>query len=195
MALRTRKRRLLVRNRQEGHKRYVREQRHKTVKVAAVSALVLMMITLALGFAYAWYSGKNPIKIVSSPSVEVSTKPTQRKPAVINNAMRVGVSIQLISSPVAPGDNTTLTIHTNPLVTCSVEVTYDDKKSTDSGLKPKTADEFGVVTWSWTVEKTVPIGKWPAEVTCRNKKYSGVAKAFLEVKPKQSTPTSSASQQ
>ena len=103
--------------------------------------------------------------------------------------MRVGVSIQLINSPVAPGDNATLSIHTSPLVDCMVEVIYDGKKSTDSGLKPKQADEFGVVTWSWTVEKTTPEGKWPAKVTCKNKKYSGEVQATLEVSTKKSTST------
>jgi hypothetical protein len=38
--------------------------------------------------------------------------------------------------------------------------------STDSGLAQKNADEYGLLSWTWTVEPTVPLGKWPVKISC-----------------------------
>lgn len=185
MALRTRKTPVRVMRRQEGHRRYVREQRHRTARVAVSSAIVLLFLVVVLGVIYAWYSGKNTFKSVESPKIEATVDaPTLPEPRKVDNKKPVGVAVQLLTSPVAPGEDATISIHTNPLVDCSIVVKYDNVKSDDPALITKKADEFGVVTWDWVIQKTVPEGSWPITVTCKNKKFSGVGGGNLEVTTK-----------
>ena len=64
-------------------------------------------------------------------------------------------------------------------------VTYPSGKAVKgrfSGLVKKIADEFGVVTWAWTVPAGTPQGTWPVNVSCKNKKYSAVVSSDLVVK-------------
>jgi hypothetical protein len=51
----------------------------------------------------------------------------------------------------------------------------------DPGLVKKTADEYGMVSWTWGVSRSVPVGKWPVTVTCAIGKHSGVVIGDLEV--------------
>jgi hypothetical protein len=93
----------------------------------------------------------------------------------------VGVSVQVLTSPVKPGGNASMTIRTRPEAACSIRVTYKDQLSTDGGLIPKTADEFGLVQWTWTVESSRPVGTWPVDVTCALGEESGYVRGDLEV--------------
>jgi hypothetical protein len=61
-------------------------------------------------------------------------------------------------------------------------VEYNDVPSADSGLKPKTADDFGIVSWAWTVEATTPVGEWPVDVTCVFNDQSAMVRGKLVVK-------------
>jgi hypothetical protein len=92
------------------------------------------------------------------------------------------VSIQSITSPVAPGDNASIYIHTNRDSKCTITAVYNNIPSKDAGLSPKTADEYGLASWSWTVESTVPVGKWPVTVTCVWNKKIAVVVGDLIVK-------------
>ena len=70
----------------------------------------------------------------------------------------------------------------NPGAACQISVKVNNAALPDTGLVPKIADEFGIVTWSWTVPKNVLSGKWPVEMTCANEaKKSAYYKADLEV--------------
>ena len=46
---------------------------------------------------------------------------------------------------------------------------------------PKTADEYGVVGWSWTVEANRSAGVYPVDITCARDGMSGYRRADLEV--------------
>lgn len=70
--------------------------------------------------------------------------------------------------------NASLAIRTCPEAACSITVTYANEISKDAGLLPKPADEFGVVQWTWTVESSRPVGKWPVDVTCGLGKESDI---------------------
>jgi hypothetical protein len=142
---------------------------------------VLALLGGSAGLAYTWYVGNNdPV----TPAVLPETKKTPLTQVATPKAKPegpVGVSIQVLSSPVAPGGNASLTIRTRPDAACSITVTYKDQKSTDTGLIPKTADEFGTVQWTWTVESSRPVGKWPVDVTCALGEMSGYVRGDLEV--------------
>jgi hypothetical protein len=104
-----------------------------------------------------------------------TTKPKTTEPAQPAPNAKEGVAVQSLTSPVAPGDNASIDIHTNRDSKCTITVVYNNIPSKDAGLTPKTADEYGLASWSWTVESTVPVGKWPVTVTCEwNKKIAVV---------------------
>jgi cytoskeletal protein RodZ len=153
----------------------------RTARNIAISTAVLLVLVVGAGVAYTWYMGQQApvstaITAEPEPVSQVTIKPTQ--PAA--NAP-VGASIQMMTSPVAPGSNVSATIKTTPTATCTILVEYDKVASKDSGLSKKVADDFGVVMWTWTVEETVPVGKWPVTITCALGKKSGVVIGDLVV--------------
>ena len=92
------------------------------------------------------------------------------------------MAVQTVTSPVQPGSNASITIRTNPAAVCTISVKQAEAKMEDSGLSKKTADEFGMLSWAWTVKPTDPVGKWPINITCKNKKYSAVVVSEVLVK-------------
>lgn len=159
----------------------VRARRQRTARTLGIVIFCLILLGGAAGLAYTWYVGNNnPVTPVSLPETKKSPLTTVVTPKAKPTGP-VGVSVQVLSSPVKPGGNTSLTIRTRPDAACSITVTYKDQKSTDGGLIPKTADEFGTVQWTWTVESSRPVGKWPVDVTCALGEMSGYVRGDLEV--------------
>lgn len=160
-----------------------RARRRRAARNSIVALLVVLVLGTIAGAGYVWYMGNSkPIEPVAMPELpkkskldEVATKPKAKPEGP------VGVSVQVLTSPVAPGGNASMTIRTRPDAACSIKVTYKDQVSTDGGLIPKTADEFGLVQWTWTVESSRPVGKWPVDVTCALGDESGYVKGELEV--------------
>jgi hypothetical protein len=133
------------------------------------------------GAVYVYISGRHEpataVKTVKSTPLPTSLKP--KKPAA--NAPE-GVALQSLTSPVKAGENTSITIKTLPTSTCTVAVTYSNGAvSRDSGLSAKKADDFGIVTWAWTVEPAVPAGTHHVKVTCAYNGRTGVFIGNLEV--------------
>lgn len=155
----------------------------KTLRNASISVLILLVLAVGAGLIYTWVIGQTkppevPVQEIvpkdSKPPVVEHTKPAENTP--------VGVSIQSMTTPIQPGSNVMMIIKTRPLATCTITVVYNEVASHDSGLMTKTADDFGTVSWTWTVEETVPEGKWPVTVTCSYGKKSGVVIGDLVVK-------------
>jgi len=147
----------------------------------SISAIVLLILIVGGGVAYIWYSGQNSSDILANEvpkpvKTEVLVKPI--KPA--DDAV-VAASVQALTSPVLAGTNSSVIVKTTPESKCVISVIYDKIASTDSGLSPKTADEYGVVTWTWTVGSSIPVGKYPVKVTCTRGKMSGVTAGTLEI--------------
>lgn len=155
----------------------------RSVIWAIVGVALLLGLMVGAGAAYIWYVGKNtskdsaafadPVQIKQAP-IAKPTKPAANAP--------VGVAVHALTTPITPGSNASITVQTTPEVQCVISVEYNKIASTDSGLVVKTADEYGVVTWSWTVEPAVPLGKWPVNVTCTSDAgKSGMVRGELEV--------------
>lgn len=146
-----------------------------------IAIVVLAVLLVGAGVAYTWYTGKQepvkktePVPVVARPLVNTPTQPLP--------TAKVGASVQSLTSPVAPGDNVTIAVKTNPKANCKITVEYNKVPSKDSGLIPKNADEFGLVSWTWTADIAAPVGKWPAKVTCANAKNSAMVQGDFEIK-------------
>ena len=106
----------------------------------------------------------------------------QQSPKKIDPNAPVGVYIQTFNSPIIPGENAMLGVHTTPGATCVIKVEYNKVPVKDSGIADKVADEYGVASWSWTIPVDAPVGKWPVDITCSYGKNSGYMRGDLEIK-------------
>jgi hypothetical protein len=155
----------------------------RVLRNTAITIIVLAVLLVGIGVVYTWYNGKygeqpkNTVAVKKTPVV--SKGPTKPSPT-----SKVNASVQLLTSPITPGDNASINVHTNADAKCTIKVEYDKVTAKDSGLVPKTADEFGMVTWAWTVPVASPVGKWPVTVTCANLKNSGMVIGDLIVAKK-----------
>ena len=169
-----------------GSRRRGRRRRGNRLIVGIVTTIVVLLVLgLIAGLGYVWYTGQQE-PIAPEPFPERSNRQVQvtEKPKAAPEGP-VGVSQQVFTTPVAQGDNASVTIRTRPEAACSIILTYKDNiRSKDAGLLPKSADEFGTVQWTWTVEASRPVGIWPVEITCGLGQMSGYLKLNLEVVPK-----------
>jgi len=155
----------------------------KSLRKLLFSVVILLVVIVAGGAAYTYFVGRDSsakkaaevkAPAVVKPNYNIqSTQPAANAP--------VGAAVEYIDSPVKAGDNVSLSVHTNPNITCSISVTYNNVASKDSGLKTKMSDLHGVVSWTWTVDKLAPPGKWPAKVLCSSATKSGMVIATVEV--------------
>lgn len=138
----------------------------RRIRNILVSIGVLLVLLAGVGVAYTWYMSQNDTApVVSRPKTTLTTG-TMKHTKIAANAP-ASASIQSLSSPVRPGENASVTVKGLPSSSCVIKVEYNKIASNDTGLKlTKILDEFGVATWSWTVEPTVPEGKWPVTITC-----------------------------
>jgi hypothetical protein len=143
---------------------------------------VLIILFIGAGIAYVYFSGKTPYEPPKTQKKAVSDEaqpfPKPKKPSA--NA-KEGVAVISLLSPVSRGANTSITIQTNATSKCTIVVAYNGVASRDSGLSPKVADDYGTITWTWTVDKTAPLGTWPVTVTCVFNGRSGVVIGNLQV--------------
>lgn len=154
----------------------------------AISVVTLLVLIVGGGSAYTWYMGQNtdgsalgvatPVETIADHEIKPS-KPSPNTP--------VSASIQMLTTPVMPGENASITVKTTPTANCTIKVEYNKVASTDSGLTAKTADEFGIVSWAWTVEEGRPLGAWPVTVTCTHNKKSAMVRGDLVVKQDESS--------
>lgn len=151
-----------------------------------LSIFIILLVFVVAGALYTWFMGKQQPPQQAVISQEETPAPTIKAPVVAPDAI-VSVSAQSVTTPVKPGDNASIVVKTNPEATCTITVTYgevgeEEKQSDDSGLIKKVSDEFGIVSWAWTVEADRPQGTWPIEVTCANIKNSAYLKSDLVIK-------------
>jgi len=152
----------------------------KFIKKTLVSIFVLLFLFIGTGVAYTWYMGRNVDTSLLTEPVEYKPTPVIKRVEQSENVPE-SVAIQSLTSPVLPGSNASITIRTNQKSLCNISVIYNEIASKDSGLVDKPSDEYGMVSWSWTVESSVPIGKWPVKVTCTRDEKSAVVVGNLNV--------------
>lgn len=160
---------------------FKREQRKKSMHRMTTSFLVLSLIAVGAGVAYTWYNGKHQVAAANQPAPERKVRPVLTPHKVASDAP-IGTAIQTATPETKPGENASISVRTNAEANCSIVVKYNNVPATDSGLSPKVADEFGVISWAWTVAPSAPSGKWPIDVMCKNKKHSSVVSTEFVIK-------------
>jgi hypothetical protein len=138
----------------------------KTYRNIIIAVVVLLVIFTASGIGYVLYSERQPAKTAKADVINNDPQASALKPRVPSPKAPENAAVEALLSPVIAGSNTSITVHTNANSTCTISATYNKVVSKDSGLIPKTADDWGNVTWSWTIEKTTPVGTWPVKVIC-----------------------------
>lgn len=161
----------------------MRMGRRKTIRNSLISVLVIVVLFLAAGTIYtllASQDGSTTTKKAPRTSAQSDASPDIKPPKPAANAS-VGIALNSLTSPVQAGENATMSIQTTAGATCSISVVYNDVPSRDSGLAAKKADDYGVVTWSWTVGKMTPVGQWPIQTNCARNGKSAVFKTIQQV--------------
>jgi len=152
----------------------------KRARNVSLSVFGLLLLFILAGVVYTLLADQHPSKASIPTPVNSTPEPVIKPKAPADNA-REGAAVQTITSPVAQGSNAALTVDTNATSTCSISVVYNNVPSKDSGLSNKTADAYGTVSWSWTVDPSVPVGTWPVTVTCTYHGRSAVVTTNLQV--------------
>jgi hypothetical protein len=154
----------------------------RTLRNIVLSIIALAVVFVGAGAAYVLYTGRTsseakaePVAPSPSPGAAI---PIPHKPGP--NAPE-SASVESLSSPVKTGQNTSMTVRTLPNSVCTATFTYNNIVSKDSGLVQKNADDYGNVTWAWTISGDVPAGKWPAKVMCTYNKKSAMVIGDVEV--------------
>lgn len=158
----------------------IEKRRLGTGPRVVISVVILLALLIGAGVLYTYYFGPTATPKVL-PETQAATKNPLAQAPKVDPRAPVGVSVQTLSSPVTPGSNTMATIKTKPGATCTITLSYGTVKAKDSGLAPIKADEFGVATWSWTVDPAAQVGKWPVNFRCADATKSGVVDGTLEV--------------
>lgn len=154
----------------------------RPVRNALISSGVLLALFIVAGVVYVFVVGRSSALDTKAVALPVAVparqeiKPTQPAKNAVESA-----AVELITSPVALGSNASISVKTNAKSSCTISVVYNNVASTDSGLGPKIADEYGTISWTWTVSKTASVGTWPVKVTCVYNGRSAVVQADLQV--------------
>lgn len=159
------------------------------IKTVLLSTVVLLFIFTALGVGYTWYNGRQPLPQTpqaATPGAQLQ----QIKPKLPSRNSQESAAVEVLTSPVAPGENSMMTVKTNAGSTCKIAVVYNNVPEVDSGLAPKKADDFGTVSWAWTVPKNTPLGSWPVTVTCQFYDKSAVVSQDVRVEKSTSSASS-----
>lgn len=152
----------------------------RRIRNIAISTAVILLVLIGAGVGYTFYMSKTEAPVVVNTPEPVVKANTVKHAKIAANAP-ASASIQSLTTPVMPGDNAAVSVKSNPKSECSIIVEYNKISSKDSGLKPKVSDEFGLITWSWTVDADAPEGKWPVTVTCAYNKKTAVVEGKLVV--------------
>lgn len=111
-----------------------RAHRRRVLRRTLTFVIVIVLVLGGAGVAYSWYTARNAKVVVADAPTPVSK--TVKKATVPAANTPVGVSITVLTSPIKPGSNASMTIKTKPKAACSIRVEYNKKPSTDSGLVP-----------------------------------------------------------
>jgi len=139
--------------------------------MTVIIVVILLILAVGVGLLYVWLMGLQA-KSSTATTTQTASQPAFPTPHKLPDNVAIGSSIQSISSPIVPGDNASLTVRTTESAVCTVKIIHLDNNQkelmrvTDSGLGDKTADEFGMVVWTWTMPSDAAIAKWTADINC-----------------------------
>lgn len=154
----------------------------RTIRNIALSFIALAVLFVGAGVAYVLITGRSDTNANAEPA-PTAPSPNTNLPAPHKPGPNAPESagIQSLYTPVKIGSNTSMSVKTLPGSTCTISFIYNNITSKDSGLAQKIADEYGNVTWAWTISSDVPVGTWPAKVTCAYNKKTAVVIGNVQV--------------
>lgn len=111
----------------------------------------------------------------------------KRNAKVANKAItEKPLSLEIVSEipAVSPGgDPITLFVKTEPGTICDIEVGYKVGSNEADALFSKEAGTNGFVSWTWTVDPTVPLGRYPITIIANSPDgRSATAKMDIDIK-------------
>lgn len=153
----------------------------KTVRQALISSAVLLLLMIGAMAGYIWYSGQGgpAIQAVDQSAKGATNSPI--KPSAPAKDAQESAAVQFITLPVVPCENAMITVKTLPGSSCKIEAVYNNVPAKDSGLITRIANEYGAVSWTWTVPTSTPLGSWPVTTTCSYNGKTAVVVADLVV--------------
>lgn len=151
------------------------------LKGLGIAVAVLFALLICGVVAYVWFMGQQaPSSNVSKEDSTPARRVESSTPTMAENAP-VGVYIQSFPDEVGYGDTANVQVHTRVDATCSVTIKYNQKDEVGVGLEDKTASKYGLVSWNWVIDTSIPPGTWPVTVTCAYGDKSGVMTQDLTV--------------
>ena len=151
-----------------------------------ITVIVLTIILIGIGVLLLWFLEPNNVDRTIELAAP-SQKPEFTKPRKSGPNIPIGSAVQSVSSPISPGDNASLSIRTTEGAACSVKVVLLDphgkeiSRVDDSGLMDKKVDDFGLVTWTWTMPDGASLGEWKGDVVCVRDEMSTRSAATIVV--------------
>jgi len=154
----------------------------KTIRNIAIAVVIMLVLMVGAGVAYIKFSGSSSTNNTNAQQLQDAFKSEAVKPRKPLSKSTEYAALESLVSPVKAGENTSITIKTLAGSQCVIGVTYGSLKETDSGLAPRYTDDFGNITWSWTVDKNAPAGKHTIKMTCKYYGRSAYLEGYLTVK-------------
>lgn len=150
---------------------------------ALIGVVVLAALLVGAGAGYTYFMGGNGSMPTSTPVAVTAPDPTAGmvKPRKPSPKVPESASVQFVTTPVKPGGAVSLSVRTLPASSCTIIVDHKHVAITIAGLHKETADDFGTVSWDWTMPKTMPIGPATATVTCSYQGRSAVVTGDITV--------------
>ena len=147
----------------------------KVLRNTTKAVLLLISSCLIIGALYVFIVDRTkpvpPKKINSSSDQAISSLPPATAPS--SNSPE-GVALQAMTTPVQVGAVFYLSAETNAGSLCTAYIDYAGTDGTDPNLNSQQANEYGNVTWTWTVPDKAPLGTWPLTITCLYRGRTGV---------------------
>jgi hypothetical protein len=153
----------------------------KTVRRTLVTIITLVLLLVIGGLAYVFITDQQGTDKTPTAPAKVQEASPLPKPILPAANAPEGAAVDALTSPVAAGENASITVGTNAQSDCMIDVSYNGIKGTDSGLAPKSANVYGTISWTWTVPASTPPGSWPIKVTCAYHGRTGVVLDNLQV--------------
>lgn len=155
----------------------------RALRKTVISSVVLVILIVAAGLGYTYYMDKqnsaNALKSSTNAADQqgVTIKPGKPSPNAPEDA-----SLEVLTTPIARNQTDMVSIKTQADSTCSIVVTYvNGLVVKDPGLIPKTADDFGSVSWNWNISPTAPVGQGQVKITCDFYKKSAMVEGNFQV--------------
>lgn len=161
----------------------------RRIRRTFLTVVLLALLIAIAALIYVWLFPPKPdpamVPIPKGPQVPADFTPTK-----FGENVPIGSAIQSITTPVNPGDNASIILRTTERSICSIAVVHIDdygkkrRQLEDSGLIDKKADEYGVVSWTWTMPADAALAEWRANIYCKRDNMSTESIGRIVVEPK-----------